>query len=419
MNSCDKCGVDLFEYFNHETFSDVRLYTKSRKLFTSSLVLSVHSPVLKKIIVEENEKDIFLDSFLDEEAAMEMIISSFYRRSNLVVTLDVMFTVAKFGVTYEVPWISHEAVDFVKANISQDNCIQISIEGYRLKEYFKFPPISEVCDEFLRTTKFLEEIVVNLENITDDETYFSIPASFFQNLLQNSLRRDEKRLVDLIRRWLSRDSNLIQAMEILPLLQLSQLYLVNRNLHAEFFEFLLSSDKLTSQDKRTILELSARSVEASRNCIVTALGFSKEVPKEMQGSQDVKEFLLSPTWLNCSFDDVMMVRQFRGGNQFIHLEMFLVWMRTHSVTEHQIKAILNSIDLNLVTQNYVDDLITHLKMFANPTLPDNFHAQFEAKVAAHDFSQSRGSIREFAAQNLTSSHMKNLKLKKQGAMKGL
>ena len=137
----------------------------------------------------------------------------------------------------------------------------------------------------------------------------------------------------------------------------------------------------------------------------------------MQGSQDVKEFLLSPTWLNCSFDDVMMVRQFRGGNQFIHLEMFLVWMRTHSVTEHQIKAILNSIDLNLVTQNYVDDLITHLKMFANPTLPDNFHAQFEAKVAAHDFSQSRGSIREFAAQNLTPSHMKNLKLKKHNLSK--
>ena len=343
---------------------------------------------------------------------MEMIVSSFYRRSNLVVSVDVLFTVAKFGVTYEVPWICHKAVEFVKGNICHENCIQISREGYRLKEYFKFSPIADVCDEFLRKTKFLEEIVVDLENITEDELYLSIPASLFQSLLQNGFRRDEKRMVDLIQRWLSRDSNIIQAMEIVPLLQLSQLYLVNNSLHSEFFEFLVSSDKLTSEDKRTILELSTNSIEGSKHCMVTALGFSKEVPKEMQGSQNIKDFLLSPTWLNCSFDDIVMVRQFRENNQFIHMELFLVWMRTHPVTEYQVKAILNSIDLNTITKEYIEDLVTHLKLFANPTLPDNFHVEFEAKAALHDFSQNQSLIKEFAQQNLTPDQVKNLKLKR-------
>ena len=410
MNSCESCGVDLSEYFNHQTFSDVRLYTKSRTFFTSSLVLSVHSPVLKKIIVEENEKDIFLDSFLDEEDEMEMIISSFYKRSNLQVTVETLFTVAKFGVTYEVPWIWQAAVEYTKGNINRENCIQISRDGYRLKENFKFPPISDLCDAFLRTTKFLEEIVVDLENIGDDDIFLSIPASFFKNLLQNSYRRDENRMVNLVKRWLGRDSNVIQAMEILPLLQLSQLFLVNKSLHSEFFEFLASSDKLTAQDKKTILELSASSIEGSKNCMITAVGFSKEVPKEMTGSQSIREFLLSPTWLNCSFDDILMVRQFRGANQFIHIEIILVWMQTNPITESQVKAVLNSIDLSQITKEYVDDLIAHLKIFTNPVLPDNFHAQFDAKITAHNFGEH--AMREFAAQNLNENNVKSLKMKK-------
>lgn len=410
MNSCEKCGVDLSEYFNNQIFSDVRLYTKSRTFFTSSLVLSIHSPVLKKLIVEENEKDIFLDSFLDEEEEMEMIISSFYNRSNLQVTAETLFTVAKFGVTYKVPWIWQAAIEYVKSNISRDNCISLSRAGYRLKENFNFPPVSDICCAFLRSTKFLEEIVVDLENIEEDELFLSLPASFFKNLLQNSFRRDESRMVNLVKRWLGRDSNVIQAMEILPLLQLSQLFLVNNTLHSEFFEFLATSDKLTTEDKKTILELSARSIENSKNCMITALGFSKEVPKEMKGSQSIREFLLSPTWLKCSFDDILMVRQFRGANQFIHIEIFLVWMETNPITESQVKAVLNSVDLSRVTKEYVDDLIAHLKKFAYPVLPDNFHTPFDAKIAAHNFEEQ--TIREYAAQNLNVDNVKSLKMKK-------
>ena len=402
-------SLDLLYYFNKTTFSDVKLYTKSKMILANSIVLALNSSVFKHIIEDKNEKDIFLDSFLDEEDEMKMIISSFYLRSNLVITAGTLFTVAKFGLTYNVEWVTGEALRFVNANMSHDNCIDICRVGYKLKENFRYPTIFNVSLEFLKNSKYLEEIVVRLEMIEEENSFLSIPASMFHNLLQNKLRRDENRIVNLVERWFKRDSNVIQAMVILPLLQLSQLYLVNQDLHASFFEYLLSSEKLTSEDKKTILEMFAKSITDSKSCLVTGKGFSREIPMQIQEVKHIKVILESLTWLNCSFEDVVMMKQFSGVNEYIFLEMVLVWSATNQPTENQLKTILGMITLTEINSEYIHDLLEHLQHYI-PHLPDHFGSDLVARYSTIDLNSITTHL--FTSQTLTSDQIKNMKLKK-------
>ena len=401
---------DLSYFFNNPTYSDVKLYTKSRTILANSIVLACNSSVFKKKVEDENEKDIFLDYFLDEEDEMEMIIASLYNRSNLVVSVEILNTVAKFGATYQIQWIVAEALRFVKGNISHENCIDVCRTGYKLKENFNYPDIFEVSLEFIKNSKYLEEIVTYLELIEDVDFFSSLPILLFKNLLENEHRRDEKRVIQIVQRWFTRDSNVIQALEILPLLQLSQLYLVNQQKHSSFFEFLISSEKLTSEDRKTILQLSTESIADSRNCIVTGVGFSKEVPKQMQKSvQHVKVFLESPTWKNCSFDDLIMVKQFGGVNEYIFLELILVWCTANQITENQVKNILGLIKMSDINPEYLQDLLDHLQQSV-PHLPDQFGGDLVTRSNTHDFNSNQ--TRQFTSVTLTSDQVRNMKLKK-------
>ena len=404
--NCLGCSADLSEYFNNPVYCDVRLYTKQRVLHASSLLLSQHSAVLKRHILEE--KDIFLDCFLDEEDEMEMLISSLYNRTNLVVSRENVFTVAKFGLVYQVTWLTEEAYRWVKANITYGNCVALSCAGYKLRDNHRYADVAEECAHFLQSTIYLEEVVMELEMILEDDLFLTLPCFFLVALLQNPLRRDECRVVELVQRWLTQDSNLIQAMSLLPLLQLSQLYLVNKDLHASFFEHLVSSDKLTADDRKKILELSALSILECANCIVTGVGFSKEMPKV--SSLDIRDFLASDTWTACSFEDIVMVKQFPGVTEFQHLEIFLVWSEHNPASEYQVKAILGAVDLEKVNQEYMADVLAHLRNHTCYT--DTFAADLEARIVARDYATKPGKVREFSNYRLTAGNLKSLKLKK-------